>query len=93
MAARDVDGGARLVVRAKPRSSREGLEVVDGVVFVKVSAAPEDGKANARVIEVVAAHFGLSRRQVEIVRGQTARDKDLQLQGITATQIDECLLS
>jgi len=85
--ARDVDGGARLVVRVKPKSSREGVELVDGVVVVKVSAPPEDGKANARVVEVVAAFFGLPRRQVEIVRGHTARDKDLLLMGVSAPAI------
>lgn len=85
---RDVDGGARLVVRVKPKSSREGVELVEGVVVVKVSAPPEDGKANARVVEVVAAFFALPRRQVEIVRGQTARDKDLLLIGVSAAVID-----
>ena len=89
MSARDVDDGARLVVRVKPKSSREGVVVeADGSVVVKVSAPPEDGKANARVVEVVAAFFAVPRRQVEIVRGQTARDKDLLLRGVKAGDID-----
>ncbi len=93
MSARDVDGGgARLVVRVKPKSSKEGVEVgADGSVVVKVSAPPENGKANARVVEVVAAFFGLPRRQVEIVRGQTAREKDLLLHGLSAADVDKRL--
>ena len=91
--ARDVDGGARLVVRVKPKSSREGVVVeADGSVVVKVNAAPEDGKANARVVEVVADFFGVPRRQVEIVRGQTSREKDLLFRGVTAAVIAERLI-
>ena len=86
--ARDVDGGVRLAVRVKPKSSNEGVAVVEGVVVVKVSAPPQDGQANARVVEFVAAFFALPRRQVEIVRGHAARDKDLLLSGVSAAAVE-----
>ena len=87
MIARDVEGGARLVVRVHAKTSTETVEFLDGVVVVKVAAPPKEGKANARVIEVVAAFFALPRRQVELVRGHTARDKDLRLTGVSAAAI------
>ena len=89
--ARDVDGGVRLVIAAKPKSSKEGVGVKDGVVVVRVSAAPEDGKANARVVEVVAAFLSVARSRVSIVRGETARQKELFIAGTTATAVDEAL--
>jgi uncharacterized protein (TIGR00251 family) len=89
--ARDVDGGARLVISAKPKSSKEGVSVKDGVVVVRVSAPPEDGKANARVVEVVAAFVGIPRSRVSIVRGETARQKELFLAGVAVAAVDEAL--
>ena len=89
--ARDVDGGARLVIAAKPKSSKEGVAIKDGVVVVRVSAPPEDGKANARVVEVVAAFLAIPRSRVAIVRGDTARQKELFLAGVAAAAVDEAL--
>ncbi|MDP2344858.1 MAG: DUF167 family protein [Deltaproteobacteria bacterium] len=91
MAAKDVDGGARLVISAKPKSSKEGVSTKDGVVIVRVSAAPEDGKASARVVVVVAAALGVPRSSVEIVRGETSRHKELLIRGVTAAFVDEKL--
>jgi uncharacterized protein (TIGR00251 family) len=89
--ARDVEGGARLVISAKPKSSQEGVSVKGGTVVVRVSAPPEDGRANARVVDVVAVYFGVPRSRVAIVRGETARQKELFLAGLTAAAVDEVL--
>ena len=89
--AKDTDAGARLVISAKPKSSKEGVSTKDGAVVVRVAAAPEDGKANARVVVVVAAFFGLPRSSVEIVRGETSRHKELLLRGVSAAFVDEKL--
>lgn len=88
MSARDVDDGVRLVVRVKPKSAREGLDVVDGVVVVRVNAPPVDGAANERVVDVVAAFFAVPRRSISIVRGQTSREKDLLIAGVRAADVD-----
>jgi hypothetical protein len=89
--ARDVDGGARLVIAAKPKSSKEGVSVKDGVVVVRVSAPPEDGRASARVVDVVASFLSVPRSRVQIVRGATARDKELFIAGVSAAAVDEAL--
>jgi uncharacterized protein (TIGR00251 family) len=77
-ALREVDGLSRLVVNAKPKSAKEGLEVgSDGGVVVRVNAPPVDGKANARILHVIAAAIGVSVSEVSIARGETARAKEL----------------
>ena len=44
-----------LSVKAKPRSSRAGLDgVLDGAVKVRIRSAPVDGKANKELIETLA---------------------------------------
>jgi uncharacterized protein (TIGR00251 family) len=89
--ARDVEGGARLPVTAKPKSSQEGLSVKDGVVVVRVAAPPEDGRANERVIALVAAFLSVPRSRVSIVRGEGARHKELLVAGLSAAAVDEAL--
>jgi len=39
---------------------------------LKITAAAEKGKANAEIVAFLAAQFGVSKRQVEFVRGETA---------------------
>lgn len=91
--ARDVDAGARLVVRAKPRSKKEGVDVdaATGVVVVRINAPPVDGKANERVREVLADVLGVPRSRVTIVRGESAREKNIAVAGLSAEQVDERL--
>lgn len=72
------------VVRVIPRSRREGVDVErDGRLVVRTTAAPVGGSANARVIELLAEHFGVRRRQVEIISGHRARVKTVRITGAT----------
>lgn len=93
--ARTDGDGARLVVRVKPRSSREGVVVETGpdgeVVVVRVNAPPIEGKANERVREVVAAALGIPRSRVTIARGDGSKDKDLAIAGIDAATLEQKL--
>jgi uncharacterized protein YggU (UPF0235/DUF167 family) len=49
---------------------------------VRVAAAPEDGKANAAVIRLLADALGMPAHDVEIVSGHASRDKTVTLAGI-----------
>ena len=70
-------------VRIHPRASRNSVEVSDdGRVKVSVTAPAEGGKANAAVIALLAKKLGLAKGNVEIVRGQRARDKLVRIHGL-----------
>ncbi len=43
--------------------------------IVKVTVSPEKGKANKKVIELLAEHFGISKSGVEITRGSHSSKK------------------
>jgi uncharacterized protein (TIGR00251 family) len=68
------NGRLQLTVKVIPKSSRN--EIVgfldDGTLKLKITAAPEKGKANAEVCDFLAEQFGVSKRQVSIVRGETS---------------------
>lgn len=74
------DGHVQLKVIVIPKSSKN--EVVGDYrdsLKVKVNAAPEKGKANAAVIEVLASYFDIKKSQIMLVSGMTSRNKVFQL--------------
>jgi uncharacterized protein (TIGR00251 family) len=72
----------RIAVRVQPRASRD--EIVgerEGVLAVRVKAPPVDGRANAAVCRLVAKHVGVPPSRVTVVRGESAREKLLEIEG------------
>jgi uncharacterized protein YggU (UPF0235/DUF167 family) len=70
----------QLTVRVKSGSRRGPLvdDTADGlVVYVRERAV--DGAANSGVVRALAAHFGVAPRDVEILRGHTARVKRVEV--------------
>ncbi len=47
--------------------------------MVHVRERAVDGAANAGVVKVLAAHFGVAPRDIEILRGHTARIKRVEV--------------
>lgn len=70
----------QITVRVKP-GSRRGPLVEDGPdgLLVHVRERAADGAANADVVRALAEHFGVPPRDVEIVRGHTARIKRVEV--------------
>lgn len=67
-------------VWAKPGSSQEKFFVgVDGQLVIQTRAKPIDGQANSAIIQKVASIFGVSRSDVEILRGDKSRNKRIKL--------------
>jgi uncharacterized protein YggU (UPF0235/DUF167 family) len=79
---------ARITVRATPRSSRDSVEAgAGGVYVVRVTAPPDDGKANAAVCRAVADVLDVPKGAVAVVRGATARTKTLEVAGLSAEEV------
>lgn len=60
-----------------------------GALKVAVRAAPEKGKANKEIEELLAAFFGVSKNQVSVTGGLTSRKKRLLILGLTTAQAEE----
>lgn len=79
-------------VRAQPGSRRnEIIGIHAGALKVAVTAAPEKGKANAAVLEVLTRLLGLKRSQAVLLSGATSRDKKVMLTGISRDWATRCL--
>lgn len=80
--------GVILKLRVAPGASRERVVGVHGdALKVAVQAPPEQGKANARVLEVLAEALGLAARDLTLIAGATSRDKRVCIAKLTPAEI------
>ena len=73
-----------LDIRVHPRASRNAIEVDGERVTVRVTAAPESGKANDAVVELLAKRLRVPKSSVRIVRGSKSRNKRVVIEGISS---------
>lgn len=81
---------ARLAVHVTPKSGRDevgGWRA--GELEVRVTAPPEDGKANTAVRVLLAKSLGVPRSAVTVVRGETSRHKQLAFDGVDEARLAE----
>jgi uncharacterized protein YggU (UPF0235/DUF167 family) len=75
----------RLTVRVTPRGGRDAVEGWGQdekglpVLKVRVGAAAADGAANAAVLAMLAKALGRPKSALRIVRGETARVKQIEI--------------
>ncbi|MDD5258458.1 MAG: DUF167 domain-containing protein [bacterium] len=62
-------------IRVIPRARKNLVKAEPGRLKVYLTAPPQDGKANKLLIEVLAEHFQVKKKQVLIVRGEKSQDK------------------
>ena len=78
-----------LHIKVVPGASRDRIiGRLGDAIKVQVSAAPEKGKANEAVINLIAGLLGLRRNDIQIVRGHTQPRKVLEIQGISQEDLD-----
>ena len=72
--------GARLTLRVRPGARRNEIALEGDLIRVQVTAAPEDGKANAAVVKLLAKALGVAKSRLVLERGATSRDKIFRLE-------------
>jgi uncharacterized protein (TIGR00251 family) len=76
-----------ILLHVIPKASRNEIvgwvDTADGgkALKIKVTATPEDGKANAAILKFLAKEWGISPSQLEITAGHTGRHKRLKITG------------
>jgi len=77
-------------IRVIPRSSRS--EIVgehDGALKVKLASPPVDGAANAELIKLLAKKFRVAKSDIEIVSGETSKNKRIKIINLSKSKFDE----
>ncbi len=86
--------GVTFKIRVQPRASKNQLAgEYEDALKVRLTAPPVDGEANQACIEFFAKLFGVAKSQVEIISGQTGRNKILKVLGVTGQQAEKLLKS
>jgi uncharacterized protein len=89
-----VEPRTRLRLRVVPGAGRAGVVGRYGAAWkVRVTAAPERGRANDAVLELLSATLSLPRGSVSVVSGRGRRDKIVELTGITEAELESRLAS
>jgi uncharacterized protein (TIGR00251 family) len=86
------EGDALVRVRLQPRARRD--EIVGeraGALVVRVSAPPLEGRANDALCKLLAKAAGVAPGRASVVKGASARDKVVRLEGIGASDAGERL--
>jgi uncharacterized protein len=82
----------RLALRVQPRSGKNEIAGERaGALLVRVTAPPVDGKANQAVRRLVAKRLGVPAGRVSIVRGESSRDKLIEVDGIDDDELRRAL--
>lgn len=76
--------GIRLAVKVTPNARRnEIIGEREGVLHIKIAAAPEKGKANKELTNFLAEKSGIRKSFITIIKGHTSRNKVISIQGIS----------
>ena len=85
---------ATISVRVMPRARSGGVVGLrEGVLLVRVTAPPVDGRANEAVCRLLADLLGVRPSRVTIVRGERARDKVVGVEGLDQAAADAVIRS
>jgi uncharacterized protein (TIGR00251 family) len=83
---------AELRVRLQPRARRS--EIVgerEGVVLVRVTAPPVEGKANDALCRLIARRARVARGRVAVASGARSRDKLVRVEDISPQELRQSL--
>jgi uncharacterized protein (TIGR00251 family) len=79
---------ARIDVRVTPRGGRDTIVGWrEGVLAVRIAAAPVEGAANASVLKMIARRLGLPPSSVTLVSGVRARVKVIEIAGMSEADV------
>ena len=82
----------RLRVKAVPGASRDSIAGILGDrLKVRVSPAPEGGRANTAIVKLLAKSLKLRPDQIELVSGHTNPEKVLVISARSTAQLSESL--
>ncbi|MBI1388456.1 MAG: YggU family protein [bacterium] len=84
--------GVVIHLRVTPRASQSKIHgVVGDELKVSLHAPPADGQANAELIALLSKTLNIARSNIEIIRGETGRNKSVLIRGGRMEQVRHSL--
>ena len=86
------NAGVRIRVFVQPKSSKnEIVGIHNEALKIKLTSPPVDGKANAALIEFLAEVFHTAKRNVVLIKGDTSRQKTVEVTGFSVEEAKRIL--
>lgn len=85
--------GCIIEVHAQPQARKnEVVGLHNDRLKIKIKSPPVDGKANECLTEFIAELLNLNRSRVELIKGETSRQKQLLIHQMSPEQVENLLL-
>jgi uncharacterized protein len=87
-----LNDGVLVRLQIQPKASKSeviGLIGEPPRLKIKVAAPPRDGEANQELLRFLKNLLGIPLRDLELVRGETSKMKDVLIRGLTVEKIVE----
>jgi uncharacterized protein YggU (UPF0235/DUF167 family) len=82
----------KIAVKVNTNSQKQRVFLKEGQLYVYFRGVREDGKANEKLIEILAEEWDLSQSQIQIQAGHQSTRKLIQLQWLTPEE-QKCIES
>jgi len=69
----------KVKIRVVPRAKKEKIVEENGILKVYVNEPAIDGRANKKLIEVLADYYQTRKYNITILQGETQRDKVIEI--------------
>ncbi len=85
---KESNGAVSFQVRVVPRANKSEIVGVEGAALkIRLKAPPVEGKANEALVKFLAERLAVSKSQIEILSGHTARTKVVRVRGIRPSHL------
>lgn len=74
---KETKDGILISFKISPNASKNEIIKTDDGIKIKITAQPIDNKANKALVEFLSKHFKIPKTSIEIVKGNTSKDKTL----------------
>jgi uncharacterized protein (TIGR00251 family) len=92
LAVQESASGVQFQVKAVPGSSRDRIVGVHGAALkITVTAPPERGQANARIVALLAEALGVAESAIVLVAGSANAHKQVRVRGVSAAALRQRL--
>ena len=80
-----------LIIKLKisPNASKNEIIKNDTEIKVKITAQPIENKANKALVEFLSKKFKIAKSNIEIVKGETSKEKTLLFKNISSDKMVE----
>lgn len=85
---KSTDNGLVLSLKISPNASKNEIIKTEDGLKIKITAQPIDGKANKALVEFLSKQFKVPKTSIEILRGETSKEKTLLIKVFDTDKID-----